>query len=414
MTTHALSAEARSASLTRRASPTRLVHVTTVPMSLAFVKGQVGYMRSRGFDVCAVSSRGPDLDGFGQTENVPVYPIDMARRITPGHDLLALVRLYRLFRRLRPHIVHAHTPKGGLLGTIAARLARVPVCIYHIRGLPFMGAAGVRRRLLRYTEWLASALATRVLCVSHSVRQVAIDHRLCPAGKVAVLLSGSGNGVDALGRFHPERWRHARNATREAHGIPLSAVVLGFVGRIVRDKGVIELVESWRSLRQAFPELHLLLVGFFEPHDPLPSAVEREMRSDPRVHLTGRQAHTPPFYSAMDVVVLPTYREGFPNVPLEAASMALPVVATLIPGCTDAIVHGRTGTLVPPRDTNALTAAIAAYVGGPETRLAHGLAGREHVLARFLREGIWEALHAEYLELLEERTPHVRYTREAR
>jgi glycosyltransferase involved in cell wall biosynthesis len=325
----------------------------------------------------------------------------MGRRITPARDLLALARLYRLFRRLRPEIVHAHTPKGGLLGTLAARLARVPICVYHIRGLPFMGAAGARRALLTCTERLACAMADRVLCVSHSIRDVAIAHRVCPAGKVGVLLNGSGNGVDALGRFDPDRSRDARAATRDAYRIPHDAVVLGFVGRIVRDKGIVELIEAWRSLRDEFPNLHLLLVGFFEPYDPLPPAVERAIHADPRIHLTGRQADTPSLYAAMDVVVLPTYREGLPNVPLEAASMRLPVVATDIPGCTDAIAHGRTGTLVPPRDAGALAKAIAAYVRRPEMRLAHGLAGREHMLAQFLRERIWEALRIEYVRLLE-------------
>jgi glycosyltransferase involved in cell wall biosynthesis len=288
-----------------------------------------------------------------------------------------------------------------LLGTLAARLARVPVCIYHIRGLPFMGAAGVRRALLTYTERLACAMAGRVLCVSHSIRDVAVTHRLCPADKVAVLLNGSGNGVDALGRFDPEHSRDARAPTREAYGIPHDAVVLGFVGRIVRDKGIVELVEAWHSLRDEFPNLHLLLVGFFEPYDPLPPAITRAIDADPRIHLTGRQADMPSLYAAMDIVVLPTYREGLPNVPLEAAAMGLPVVATDIPGCIDAIVHGRTGTLVPPRDAGALAVAIAVYVRGPEMRVAHGLAGREHLLAQFIRARIWEALRVEYVHLLE-------------
>lgn len=374
----------------------RVVHITTIPESLNFLKGQVGFMVAHGFNVAAISSPGTELDAFAAREGVPAYAVAMARRITPLQDLISIWRIYRVLRRVRPHIVHAQTPKGGLLGTIAAWLAGTPVRIYHIRGLPFMGATGVRRALLRVTERIACVLSHSVLCVSHSVRDVAVAEGLCAPSKITVLLGGSGNGVDAEGRFNPRRDPSQREATRASLGISPNATVIGFVGRVVRDKGVVELATAWSALRQRHPNAHLLMVGPFEPQDPIPADVEALLRGDPRVHLTGHVRESSPFYPAMDLVVLPTYREGFPNVPLEAASMELPIVATRIPGCIDAVQDGTTGALVPARDSAALATAIDAYLRDSSLRRAHGQAGRVRVLREFRQEAIWEALRAHY------------------
>jgi len=390
----------RPSSRVASGSRPRLVHVTTAPVALLFLTGQLRYMRERGFDVLAVSSPCEALDAFGEIENVTVHAVQMPRRITPWRDLVAIAGLYRYLRRVRPHIVHTHTPKGGLLGTIAAALARVPVRIYHVHGLPCMTATGLRRVLLRLSEIVACTLAHRVLCVSHSVRAVAIDERLCRYDKIAVRGPGSINGVDAAGQFDPDRWKTARADIRREHGIPAEAVVVGFAGRIVRDKGIGELMRAWARLSSEFAELHLLVVGPFEPQDALPPEVEAELRSDPRVHLAGDQVEMAPFYAAMDIVVLPSYREGFPVVPLEAAAMRLPVVATRIPGCVEAVRDGVTGALVPPHDSDALADALGAYVRDAALRRSHGGAGRSRVLKEFRPETIWDALHDEYVRLL--------------
>lgn len=387
-----------------RSDRVKLVHITTVPVSLRFVSGQVGYMKARGFAIHAISSPGEELDAFGGREEIPVYAVDLPRRITPVRDLGAVWRIYRRLRQIGPQVVHSHTPKGGLLGMIAASLARVPVRVYHMRGLLVPTATGPKRALLRAVERTACALADQVICVSHSVRDVAVAERLCPPDKIKVLLGGSGNGVDAAGRFNPHRLTpDVRLRTRLAHGIPPDALVAGFIGRIVRDKGVAEMVDAWRTLRAEFPNLHLLVIGPFEPQDPVSPAVEGTLRTDPRVHLVGVEWDTPPLYAAMDVVLLPTYREGFPNVPLEAASMELPVVATRIPGCVDAVEEGVTGVLVPPRNGAALEAAVRGYLQNSDLRRRHGLAGRERALKKFRQEAIWEAIYQEYLQLLTSR-----------
>ena len=388
----------------RQTTPTTipLVHVINAPFSLHFIAGQVGFMAQRRFATSVITSPGEHLEAFGQREGVAVYGLEMPRRITPLRDLVTLVRMYRIFRRIRPVIVHAHTPKGGLLGMIAAWLARVPVRIYHIRGLPFVTATGMMRAILWATERTACSLAHRVLCVSHSVREVAIDSGVCSAGKVHVLLSGSGNGVDAVGRFNPERWTHTREDVRRRHAIPQDALVIGFIGRLVRDKGLAELVAAWRTLREEFPHLRLLIVGGFETRDPVPSDVQATLRTDPRIHMVGWDSNTPPYYKAMDAFVLPSHREGFSNVLLEASSMALPVVTTRIPGCIDAVRDGATGTLVEAGDVSGLTSALRLYLGDAELRQRSGRSGREHVLLHFRREVIWEALYEEYDRLLRE------------
>jgi glycosyltransferase involved in cell wall biosynthesis len=375
----------------------RLVHVLSVPDSLVFLRGQIAFMRERGWDVSVVTSPGPELDAFGKQEGVPVYGIPLRRAITPGADLVSLARLTALLRKLKPDIAHAHTPKGGLIGTLAAAAARVPTRVYHMRGLPLMTATGRRRALLTATERTACAAATHVLCVSHSLRDVALELKLCRPDKIEVLLRGSGNGVDARGRFNPEQVpAAARVEVRQKAGIGPDAMVFGFIGRLVVDKGIGELAAAWHEVREALPGAHLLLAGVWEPQDPVPGTVRSALENDPRVHMLGFRRDTPVLYSAMDAIVLPTYREGFPNVPLEAAAMQRPVIATRIPGCVDAVDENVTGVLVPPRDAAALRGAMIRVGSDDELRTRLGTAGRARVLESFERERLWQALSDRY------------------
>jgi glycosyltransferase involved in cell wall biosynthesis len=375
----------------------RLVHVTTVPETLAFLSGQCRYLCARGVEVLAVSSHGEALDRFGREEGIPCFGVPMERGISPVRDLASLGRLTALLRRLRPTIVDAHTPKAGLLGMLAARLARVPVRIYHLHGLRFETARGPRRELLRAMERVASGLATRVLAVSSSVAKAILAEHLVGSEKLAVLGRGSINGVDAS-RFRPAT-PEERRAARAALGLPPDAPVVGFVGRLARDKGVVELWRSWLALREEIPALRFILVGPPEQGDPLPPEIARAIAADSRVVSTGFELDTPRFYRAMDVVALPTYREGFPVVPLEAAAMGLPVVATLVTGCVDAVVNGTTGTLVPHRDIGALTAALRRYLSDPSLRERHGAAARARAVREFDPARLVAALHEQYQAL---------------
>lgn len=385
-----------------------VVHVNNVPFSLRnFIAGQPGYMRQRGLDTHVVCSAGDLLGQFISAEGVTAHVVPIHRRITPLTDILALWKIVRILRRLDAVVVHAHTPKGGLLGMLGAWLAGTPVPLYYIHGLPFVTARGFRRFALVAGDKLACALATQVICVSDSIRDLLIEHRLCRADKAKVLLSGSSNGIDAQRLFNPANFSdQARRETRERYGISEDALVLGFVGRIAKDKGIVELVEAWEVLRQEFEKLHMIVVGPFETVDPIPAEVEAVLRNDPRVHLTGYMRATnieelPALYGVMDVLAFPSYREGFGAVSIEAGAMHVPVVTTRIPGCVDAVVDGETGTLIPPRDAKALADALRVYLRDPELRRKHGAAGRERVVQHFPQEAIWEAIYQEYRHLME-------------
>lgn len=379
----------------------RVLHVLTVPDSLVFLDGQVDFMKRRGWDVTVVTSPGPELDAFGERHGVTTRAVDMPRRISPALDAKSLARLAWMVRRSEPDLVHAHTPKGGLLGTLAATIARVPARIYHMRGLPMMTASGRRRDLLRSTEIVSCRAATRVIANSASLRDFAIREGLVAADKILVLGRGSGNGVDCA-RFDPERLPDRRDLRRElvasvgASGSTDDTLLVGFVGRLVTDKGVADLTRAWRDVVKAHPNARLLVAGRFEERDALPASTQEELKSDPTISLLGFVEDTPRLLRALDVLVLPTYREGFPNVLLEASAMRVPIVATRVPGCVDAVVDGVTGTLVPPRDEAALGAAISCYLASPSLRRRHGDAGRDHVVSHFRRERLWQALAEVY------------------
>jgi len=382
----------------------RVLHVTTVPGTLRFLAGHVAHAKSKGFEVHALSSPGRALDEFARDMQIDVHPTLMPRHIAPLADLGAVWRIVRVIRHVRPTIVDGHTPKGGLLAMIAATFCRVPVRIYHQHGLPLMTATGLKRRILRGTERTACRLAHQVICVSTSLREVLIAEGLCPPEKIKVLERGHIAGVEADTTFNPARiWTESAQLVRARYQIPQGALVMGFVGRIVRDKGLIELAQSWRMLREEFPSLHLLVAGPFESQDPIPADVEATLRSDPRIHLAGMVHDMPSIYRTLDLLVLPTYREGFNTALLEAGAMELPVVATRIPGNVDAVRDDETGLLVPVRDAEALTAAIRIYLGDPELRRQHGANGRHRALCDFDPEMIREALFQEYLRLLGER-----------
>ncbi len=382
--------------------PLRLLHITTVPTTLRFLRGQIGYLRDRGFQIHVLASPDPFLYRFAAEEKVSAHAIEMTRRISPLQDLRSLSRILSVIREIRPDIVHAHTPKGGLLGMLGAWLERVPVRIYHVHGLRFITAQGLTQTLLRLSEKFTCSSAHSVLCVSPSLHSQLTNERLCSRKKSRVLHNGSITGVPAETVFNPARYSAStREQIRQRYGIPAHVLVIGFVGRVVRDKGILELVTAWQQLREMHPETYLLIVGPIEAQDPVPEELVLILKNDNRVRFTGRVVQElPQLYLAMDLLVLPTYREGFGMVLIEAAAMELPVVATRIPGCVDAVRENLTGTLVPPHDAGALFTALDDYLRNPETRRQHGRAGREWVKRDFVPEQLWAAQLREYERLI--------------
>lgn len=368
----------------------RIVYVSTVPLSArTLLRGQLRYLRERGFDVILVCSPGEGLEAFARSEGVRSFTVPMRRDISPLRDVISLWRLFRLLRRLRPDIVNASTPKASLLGTLAAWLARVPVRVYTLRGLRLETVTGFKRLVLRLAERTTSACAGRVVCVSESLRRVCVEMGLAPADKTLVLGAGSSNGVD-VGRFlttdeHVERAR----ALRERLGIPEGAPVIGFVGRLAQDKGVVELYDAYETVLDRSKDARLLLLGGFENEDPIPLSYRRRMESHPQVILVGFAADTAPYYHLIDVLALPSFREGFPNVVLEAATAGVTTVGFQTTGMTDAVVDGKTGILVPPGDAAALAKAIAGLLNEDTWREELGEAARDRVLRDFSSERVW-------------------------
>lgn len=375
----------------------RLLVAVTDPMSLLFLRGQLSAARAAGFDVTVLSGPGDLARRVALAEGVRHVPVAMARGMDPVHDAAALVELVRLLRSMRPHIVDASTPKAGLLLMLAAAITRVPCRIHTLRGLRFETMTGPGRRVLMATTRLTCALAHRVLCVSPSLRSRAIELGLVPAHKAVVL--GMGSGLD-LARFTATpAIRDRAAALRRELGIAADAPVLGFVGRIARDKGFVELSAAWQALRERYPGLHWVIAGPLDPTDAIPVHIGAELDTHPRVHRLGHVDDVTPVYAMMDVLALPTYREGFGNVLIEAAALGIPAVASRVTGCVDAVDDGVTGTLVPARNVDALVAAIAAYVDNPELRQAHGRAGRARAERLFRQEDLWARTQRTYLEL---------------
>jgi len=383
----------------------RLLYAVTHPMTARYLlRGQLRYLTECGFDVGLVTAPRADLEAVVDAEGVAAFPVPMAREISPARDLLALVRLRRVIARFRPDLVCAGTPKAGLLAMVAARGAGVPVRVYAVRGLRLETARGMRRRLLAVAERSAAAKAHRVVCVSESLRRRYIELGLAPADKTAVLGAGSSNGVDAE-RFRPRPAGDPGTARlRRELGLPGDAPVIGFVGRFTRDKGIADLLAAFDGpVAARFPEARLLLLGEFERGDPVPAAVRARLCSHPRIVRGGFVADTAPYYGVFDLLAFPSYREGFPNAPLEAAASAVPVVAYAATGTVDAVAGGETGTLVPAGDAGALGEAIARYLADPDLARRHGAAGRERVETLFRRERVWRAWEVELRRLLAER-----------
>lgn len=380
----------------------RLVYITTAALSATFLKGQLAYMRRRGFDVVFISAPSDRKFGIDQLhflrerEQITTLAIPLEREISPLKDLVSLVRLYRVFRRFRPVIVNTGTPKAGLLGMIAARAANVPVRIYSLHGLRLETARRLKRCMLAVAERCTSALAHRVICVSESLRRLYLTLGLTTEAKTCVLGEGSANGVDVEAFIPTSQVRALRSRLK----IPDDAPVIGFVGRFTRDKGVPELLDAFDQVLASFPDAWLLMVGDFEDGDPIPESYAKRLCSHPRVVMTGYVSDPPSYYPIMDVFAFPSYREGFPTVLLEAAAAQVPTVAFKATGTVDAVCDGVTGTLVPLGDVGSFARALKRYLTDDLLKREHGQAGRERVLRHFRPDMIWELLYAEYARLL--------------
>jgi glycosyltransferase involved in cell wall biosynthesis len=374
----------------------KLLHVSIGgPILHSYFAGQLAYMRAHGFDVAVAAQGGPDLVRLCESEGVRARPVDLIRPLRPRRDLRTLIALLRVIADERPDIVHCHTPKAALLGLLAAFVLRAPHRIYHLHTLPLETARGPTRWLLRASERLAGLLCTEALAVSDSLGR-SYERRLGPQrAPIKVHGAGSVNGVDAQSRFDPAQIGPRRLCEfRRRIGLPADAPALCFVGRLAQDKGLAELQAAWRQLRDRYPDLWLIVAGEADERQPAAPGLLEALRRDPRVVMPGFVDDRELVFAASTLNILPTYREGFGSVLLEAAAMAIPSVAFRVTGCVDAVVDGVSGTLVAPGSVAALVAAIMRYLDDPALRARHGAAGRARALDAFAPERVWARLHA--------------------
>lgn len=382
----------------------KLLRITTVPISLRLLlTGQMRFMREHGFDVRMISADGPERALVIEAEDCPHEIVPFTRAITPVQDLQCLWRLIRLLRRERPDIVHTHTPKAGLLGMLAARLTGVPVRIHTVAGLPFMTAGGRKRQLLMLMERLTYWGAQHVWPNSPSMLAYMREIRLCPERKLGMISRGSTNGID-LGRFSPAAVPAATlERLRAEIGYDPDATYLLAVGRVVKDKGIPELVEAFANLHEQFPRLRLLLVGPLErerAEETLPAATLQAIESHPAIQHIGWSDEVPALLLLADTLVHASHREGFPNVPLQAGAMGLPIVCSAIPGNIDIVEHERTGLTFPVGDTAALRDVLERALSGEEEGQKMAAALRKEVEELYDRRVIHAALLEKYQALV--------------
>jgi glycosyltransferase involved in cell wall biosynthesis len=354
-----------------------LVYIVTVTYTKVTLGRQLAWFTDHGWKVTAIyGGEDPNPAAAG---TVQVRFVRMKRQIAPLSDVAALWRLMRMLSKLRPAIVNAGTPKAGLLGMLASRVAGVPVRVYCLRGLRLETTEGVKRVLLTLTEKLACLFAHKVVCVSESLRQKALQLGLSGTEKLVVIGSGSSGGVD-ISHFEWTQERGSKAAElRRFHKLPVNASVIGFIGRLTRDKGIVELVEAFEIVSHQLPDARLLLVGWYEEGDPVPANSRQKIASNPRIHCVGFVDNTSDYFHVIDVLAFPSYREGFPNVILEAAAAGKPVAATRATGVIDAVVDGVTGLLSPVGEPAPLAANLLTLLTDKELVQRMGQAARRRV-----------------------------------
>jgi glycosyltransferase involved in cell wall biosynthesis len=379
----------------------KVLRITTVPISLkVLLQGQFRFMQQNGWEVLTVSAEGTEVQEIKEKEAVKHISIPLTRQISPLTDLVALWKLIRIINTFKPDIVHSHTPKAGLIGMLAAWLCRVPNRLHTVAGLPLMEYSGLKRLLLNTAEKLTYRFATKVYPNSFQLFEFIKNNLYQNSQKFRVIGKGSSNGID-IEYFTPNKYIEDKaNDIRFSFNIPPNAFVFLFIGRLVKDKGIIELVQAFDEVIKA-NDAYLLLVGPFESDlDPLPQDILDKITNHPKIKLSGFQKDVRPFLMASNAFVFPSYREGFPNVVLQAACMEVPVIATNINGCNEIIEHERSGLLVKPKDSKELKVAMLRMIQNEVDRECFRTAAATYVRMNFSRTHFWTLLLAEYKSLV--------------
>ncbi len=369
----------------------KIVRAATVPLSLeAFCRDMLREL-SQEYEVVAVSSPSKVLDEVGAREGVRTIAVPMERHISLFRDLKSLWRMWRVLRREKPNMIHSMTPKAGLISMMAGWLAGVPVRVHTFTGLVWPTATGIKRRVLMGTDWLTCACATYIIPEGEGVKSDLLNHHITRK-PLKVLGYGNVKGID-LDYFKPAE------TTSKSH----QGFTFVFVGRIVRDKGINELVKAFDRLHQEHNDVRLVLVGPREDDlDPvLPETLERIDHGD-GIEAVGKQSDVKSFYTNADALVFPSYREGFPNVVIEAGAMGLPSIVTDINGSREIIIDGQNGVIVPPQNEEALYQAMKRFVEEPELTQSLATNARTLIASRYEQGYVRQCLYDFYHEILKD------------
>lgn len=377
----------------------KLIRITTVPLSLkVLLKGQLHFM-SQFFEVVGISSSGSELDEVKLREGIRVKAVEMTRQITPFQDLKSLWKLYQILKKEKPEIVHTHTPKAGLLGMMAAKLAGVPIRIHTVAGMPLMEAKGLKRMILNQVEKVTYSSATQVYPNSNGLYEFILDEKFTPASKLKIIGQGSSNGIDT-DYFSPEQISEKQKEELKSElGIQNEDFVFVFVGRLVKDKGINELVFAFSKLEARSSKL--LLVGDFESElDPLTSETLIEINENPAILSIGFQSDVRPYFAISHCLVFPSYREGFPNVVLQAGAMGLPSIVSDINGCNEIVSDSQNGIIIPVKNAIAIQEAMQKLMADKALYEKLKVNARTPITSRFEQKRIWDELKSEYQQLL--------------
>lgn len=384
----------------------KLIRITTVPQSLKILlKGQHRFMSENGFEVLGVASSGKVLEAIAQDENIRIQALEITRTIAPLKDLKALWLFYKLCKKEKPTIVHSHTPKAGIIGMVGARLAHVPIRLHTVAGLPLMEAGGAKRKLLNFIEKLTYQCATKVYPNSQRLLDFILEEKFAELKKLKVIGNGSSNGIDTMS-FNPYMVPIDKRQLTGKLGIQPNDFVFIFVGRLVGDKGINELVTAFKQIGALARSrvCKLLLVGSFEAElDPLETDILKEIGTNSHIVSVGFQSDVRPYFAIADALVFPSYREGFPNVVMQAGAMGLPAIVTDINGCNEIIIEERNGLIIPAKNVEALKNAMVKLMENKGLYRKLQSNARQMIKDRYEQQMVWQAMLEEYKYLLKEK-----------
>ena len=374
-----------------------LIRITTVPLSLEkLLSGQLHFMSSF-YNVIAVSSDKERLERYGESEKVAVFPLEMTRKITPLRDMFAVLKLYFFLKKTKPFIVHTHTPKAGIVGMLASKLAGIPNRLHTVAGMPLLEQAGFKRMVLNFVEKLTYSCATKVYPNSFKLRDVIIKNEYCPPTKLKVLANGSSNGIDTSYFDSTHFSEDQKSSLKQELGIKSSDFVFIFVGRIVSDKGINELISAFSEIQEYKTDLKLLLVGPYEQElDPLKEETLNQINGNKSIFSVGYQDEVRPYFAISDCLVFPSYREGFPNVVMQAGAMGLTCIVSDINGCNEIIEDTKNGYIIPVRDKEAVKETLIRILENKEEYSKMQQNAREMIVSRFDQKTMWESILQEY------------------